>query len=93
MTTTTIACDEFVWNQTSKVRCFTCGFRRDDHVDGWISRRAADPEFDAYLAQPCDEDGCNSTADHNGTGRNTGTRGQWCNAHTDWTKDARARND
>lgn len=93
MTSTAIACDEFVWHQTTKIRCHSCGLSRDDHVDGWISRRPADPEFEAYLNQPCDEDGCTRTANHDGTGKNTGKRGKWCNQHCDWNQPAFARND
>jgi hypothetical protein len=48
--------------------------------------------FDEYLNQPCDEDDCERTADHNGTGR-SGKRGQWCNQHINWDQPAFARND
>ncbi len=46
-----------------------------------------------YLSQPCDEPECDRIADHNGIGRSTGAWGKFCNAHTDWNRPARARND
>lgn len=49
--------------------------------------------FEEYLREPCDEEGCDSTATHNATSRSTGKRGQFCNSHMDWEQPAFARND
>lgn len=47
-------------------------------------------DFDLYLSQPCDEDGCTEVATHNQAGRRV------CNAHLDNSPSAPpafARND
>lgn len=52
-----------------------------------------DDAFTAYLSEPCDEPGCDTSATHNGTGRSTGRHGRWCNQHTDFDAPAFARDD
>jgi hypothetical protein len=54
---------------------------------------SADDEFAKYLAEPCDEDGCENTATHNGQSRATKRHGKFCNQHTDWDLLAFARDD
>ena len=49
--------------------------------------------LDEYLSQPCDDPDCDRTATHNAASRTTGEWGKFCNAHMDWDKPARARND
>lgn len=50
--------------------------------------------FSCYLSQPCDDEGCNYTATHNGQHRDAPhVRGKFCNGHTSWNHYARARDD
>lgn len=49
--------------------------------------------LDRYLAEPCDHAGCDDTATHNGSDRETGRHGKFCNAHTSWDAPAFARDD
>ena len=44
-------------------------------------------DFDEYLRQPCDEDGCDRIATHNQNSK------KLCNKHTDFNQWARARDD
>lgn len=52
-----------------------------------------DEDFSRYLAEPCDEPGCDYSATHNATGCNTGKRGKYCNQHCDWDQPMFARDD
>jgi len=85
------SCDSFVWNQTTKVRCFTCGVPRGEHIGGYISTKPSDPYLDAYLSQPCDE--CDRSASENGVSKATGERGQFCSSHVDYNQRTFCRND
>lgn len=50
--------------------------------------------FDEYLSQPCDHDGCDYTATHNGSDTAAPhARGKYCNEHTSWDHPAHARDD
>jgi hypothetical protein len=58
-------------------------------------RESATSCFSCYLSKPCDQEGCDAQATHNGVQRGSAglVRGRWCNAHTSWDHPAFARND